>query len=320
MRSIRKILVATDYSEEARRAEIRAAMLCTRLRAEAVELATSQKPEAATRGQDACVPAACNEADAAGKSAARERSGSSTLRWQGRADAGPRLPRMHCAPEEIIARAAEIDADLVVAAGRGRRLFADVLNVLDAFDAFNVLRRQGNDELLRLTDRPLLLVSAEPEEAYRRVLVAIDFSDESREAAHAALAIAPAAHFTFLHAFRDSGEHMQQEAGVSGDTVHSQRMRARELARLALNRFIESLGPRKQLISRSIHYGAPAAVIAAQARHLQCDLVVMGKHGTSRRAGHPSGSVTQRIAAQGRHDLLVATVPQQQDMDPLSAA
>lgn len=291
MDRIRKILVATDYSEDARRAETRAAMLSVELKSETLELMTVDCMRIDLR-----TPAALPAEIAEGESAALPG-------WPEDGPACVRSIRAGNAPHAIVGRAKEIRAGLIVVAARGKRFFADLF------------RRHNNDELIRLTDRPVLLVCSEPDDAYQRVLVAIDFSEESKAAARAALAIAPSAHFTFLHVFRVPDEDMMRESGVSLDLIHGYRIRAREAARTKLNDFIDSLGPRKQLISRTIQHGLPASVIGAHARQLNADLIALGKHGKPCFVEFLLGSVTRRVLDQGWCDLLVTTAVESENAD-----
>lgn len=301
MDRIRKILVATDYSEDARRAETRGAMLSVELKVETLELMTIDCTKIELRTPSHSADAViCEEEPVA--LLARQGSLSQLLR-QAEGLACVRSMRAGSAPHAIVERAREIRAGLIVVAARGKRFFADLF------------RRHNNDELIRLTDRPVLLVCSEPGDAYKRVLVAIDFSEESKAAARAALAIAPSAHFTFLHVFRVPDEDMMRETGVSLDLIHGYRIRAREAARMKLNAFIDSLGPRKQLISRAIQQGLPASVIGAQARQLNADLIALGKHGKSRFVEFLLGSVTRRVMDQGRCDLLVTTAVESGNVD-----
>ena len=292
---IRKILVATDYSDDARRAENRAAMLSVELKADTLELMTVRNPRIGLPTPAAM--AAAVEAREGEVLALRERQEAlpaSLAREEG--PACVRFVRTGSPPAAIVERAEEIRAGLIVVAARGKRFFADLFT------------RHNNDELIRLSDRPVLLVNTEPGETYRRAVVGVDFSEESREAARVALAIAPCAHFTFVHAFRVIDEDMMLEAGVSTDIINGYRIRARETARGELNRFIEELGPRKQLISRALQHGAPAHVIGTQAKRLNADLIAVGKHGKSRFVEFLLGSVTQRLISQGLCDMLVTTL------------
>lgn len=302
MERIKTILVATNYSENARRAETRAAMLSIELKAETLDLMSVGNDEMTT------LPGTGDERTAEAVTLPGQQEALPSLL---RRKAGPTCIRSvgtGKSPMAIVERANAIQAGLIVVAARGKHFFADFL------------ARHNNDELVRLSERPVLLVDSEPQDAYKSVLVAVDFSAESREAARMALAIAPSAHFIFLHAFRVAGEEMMQGTGVSMDVIHSYRMHARDEARTKLNRFIDELGPRKQLISRAIHHGMPVPVITAQARQLNVDLVALGKHGKSRFVEFLLGSVPQRLLDQGLCDLLVTASSEKGDFDHLPAA
>jgi nucleotide-binding universal stress UspA family protein len=132
--------------------------------------------------------------------------------------------------------------------------------------------------------------------------------------------VAPSAHFTFLHAFHVPGENIMQEVGVSAEVIHKYRMRARDAAREDLNKLIESLGPRKQLISRTLHNGVTATVIRDQAKRLNADLIALGKHSEPRFAELFPDSTAQRLVDQGSCDVLVTAAPDSWDTDYLPAA
>lgn len=295
MNHVRTILVATDHSAFARRAEVRAGMLGSELNADTVEVMSARygKPVPASSAAPAAPAAEAVTLQGAGV-ALRETLAAAPALLLRRADpAGSRTPRAGIAPAAIVERAKDMAADLTVVAGKPDSFFAGIAT------------RFRNEELIRISERPVLLVNREPEQAYRNVLVGIDFSQESRHAARVALAVAPAAQFTFLHVFRVIDEGMMLEHGVSINTIHGYRMQAREAARVKLNSFIEALGPRRQLISRALEHGVPGPVIHGQAQGMHADLVVVGKHGKSRIADFFLGSVTAHLIGHGRCDLLV---------------
>jgi len=90
---------------------------------------------------------------------------------------------------EILARADELPADLIAVGAHGGNA------VTDLFIGNNA------DKLVCLGKRPLLVVKREPERAYEKVLIPVDFSEDSIQTTRLALDIAPDAHITFLHAF-----------------------------------------------------------------------------------------------------------------------
>lgn len=295
MNSVRTILVASDGSRHARHAEMRAKMLGAELSTELVEvLSISDEKLTHDVQPPSSLETASIDEDAVALCGTRAvegtplRSGSPQIRYLHYPDTGPAT---------IARRADEIDAGLTIVAARREGVLA------------SIAARFRNDELIRLNDRPVLLVEREPVAAYRKVLVAVDFSAESQQAARVALAMAPGAVFTFLHVFRAAQEEMMMAHGISDDTIHSYRLHAREAARMRLNSFIEALGPRKQMISRAIQHGAHASTIHARATEMNADLIAVGKHGKSRFIELFLGSVTERLIDYGGCDLLVATSP-----------
>lgn len=293
MNQIRRILVATDYSEHARRTETRAAMLSVELKADTLEMMAIQ---ATRKGLHEVATANGNSV-----------LGQDTLfkltdRAYTEPNAGPLPARPKCIhsirigkpSEAIAARADELRADLTVVP-------APETNPLS-----RLFTGDSTDEVVRACNRPLLLVKKEPKDGYKKVLVAVDFSNESREAARTALLISPSAHVTFLHAFHVPDEGAMREVGISEYVIQSYRVRASETARGELNQFISDLGPKKQLVTRAVHHGYPAPIIYHHAMRMEADLIALGKHGKSSIQEHLLGSVTRRLMSQAPCDLLIA--------------
>jgi len=196
----------------------------------------------------------------------------------------------------VVERAAQTKADLIIIAPHRRHFF------LEWF------RPSYDREIVRMSRRPLLLVNTEPKGDYKKVLVAVDFSQESLAAARAALLAAPSAHFTFLHAYRVPDEGMMRELEVPAAIINSYRLRGWEAARGRLNEWIDWLGPKTQM-TRSVHYGSPVPVITACARSIGADLVVIGKRGQKRFQRKSLGSVARRLTSQTNYDVLIAAAP-----------
>lgn len=299
MDCVRTILVASDHSEHAHHAVSRAAMLGAELKADVVEVMSvcNAKTE---QNQPSPVQADTASVKDAGVALCDTRAAVPAL-FRRHAESPTHVLPSGSAPAAIVERANEIGADLTVVAARRESFLA------------GLVARFRNDELIRLSDRPVLLVNGEPVAAYRKVLVAVDFSAESKQAARVALAVAPRALFTFLHVFRVTDEEMMIAHGVHKDTIHAYRIHAREEARVRLNSFIDALGPRKQLLSRAIEHGIPGPVIHAHAKEINADLIVVGKHGKSRFIELFLGSVTQRLIDYGDCELLVTTSPYEEE-------
>lgn len=295
MQRIRKILVATDFSERALRAEARAAMLSVALRCETLEIMAVKNPR--SRHALASIESDGHAANENVLTALAER-GLGNVRPYLQESGRPtciRSVRFGKPVAEILARADELPADVTVVGMHGGSFFTQL------FLGYNT------DKLVRMSKRPLLIVKNQPQGPYQKVLVAVDFSNGSKDAARMALEMAPAAQVTFLHVFHLPFEEQMRETGVSDSAIQGYRASAGEKARQRLDRFIADLGPRRQLLSRAVHHGSPASVIGNCIKQMGPDLVAMGKHGRARFEELMLGSVTRRMIGQTPCDLLVAT-------------
>lgn len=295
MRTIKKILVGTDYSEAGHRAEHRAVMVSAIAGVESIEFmepaTTTDKPlEGMHSTSTAKMMIRSHELFPAtfrhgGKSSLRKKD----LVWR-RTVACGKLSRA------LSQRSVEDAADLIVVASEKESLLSHLF-----------AQRQIID-LVRASKRPVLLVKQTPSRYYERVLIATDFSAESMEAAKVALSIAPGAHFTYLHAFRIVGEGMLWDSGIAPEIMAGYRTRARDNAAVQLNQFIASLGKEKHLMSPVVQYGTTVGILKAFADKLNIDLIAIGKHGRSRFSELLIGDVKRRMISESKCDLLIAPV------------
>lgn len=293
MHAFNRLLVATDCSDRARLAEERAALLMREHKCDVAELLTvkdRREPEILARIMTIDVESATALAT---ENAVRVLAGRAGLLRDKR---GVHLicnVRFGQPAPEIVARAEELRAALIVIGAHGGNFFSDVL--------------LGNtaDRLTHLCKAPLLVVKNESSQAYRQVLVPVDFSDDSRRAAEAAFVIAPQADIAFLHAFEVLFEGYMQYANVSRDAIDEYRMSALEEARDQLDRFIKEVAPRGRRLQRTVDLGLPGAVVRDHAKATRPDLIVLGKHGRSRLADMMLGSVTRDAIDQTDCDVLV---------------
>jgi len=161
------------------------------------------------------------------------------------------------------------------------------------------------ERVLRHLRRPVLMVRHAPKGAYRRVLVPIDFSAWSSPAIEAARAVAPDAELVLLHAFVAPFESRLRMAGVK-DAVIEDYLRVTRLEALdKLHALAEAAGLRPQDVRSCVTHGDAPFVILAQAQQEQCDLIVVGKHGQGVVEQFLLGSVTKHILAESDGDVLV---------------
>ena len=201
------------------------------------------------------------------------------------------------AEEEIVAHADELSSGLTVIGARGGNFFTDLF--------------LGNttDKLARMSRTPLLVVKNQSTEAYRKVLVPVDFSENSRRAVLLALRIAPVAHITFLHVFDIVVEEQMKYVNAAHDVIHDYHVKAAEEARNDLNRFIAGLPSEHRHFSREIIFGHPGHAIPDYVKSMRPDLIVMGKHGRSRMDEFLLGSSSRHVLEQCFCDVLIVTRP-----------
>lgn len=198
-------------------------------------------------------------------------------------------------PGEILREADERDARLIVLGARGagfmRRL---VLGTMA-------------ERLMQRTIRPLLVVRQSPHERYRRVLVAVDFSPWSAQALAAAQRVAPDAQLVLTTVYQVPFEGKLRLAGVEQARVDAYREQARAEATRRVHTLAEQAGLRPGQWQPCVVEGDATFKIIEMEQECDCDLVVVGKHGTSVIVDTLLGSVTRYVLAEGSADVLIST-------------
>lgn len=160
--------------------------------------------------------------------------------------------------------------------------------------------------ILDATRRPVLVVRLAPHEAYRRVLVAVDFSQASLRAIAHARAVAPNAELVLLHAFEVPFEGRLRYASVDADAIERYRVVVRQEAVQALQALRDEAGLSPEVASLLVLHGDPAARICEQEQERDCDLIVVGRQGQGALAQLLLGSVTKHVLAACQSDVLVS--------------
>jgi nucleotide-binding universal stress UspA family protein len=193
---------------------------------------------------------------------------------------------------EIIRQGREKGVDLILVGAHGEDFIKDLLLGTTA------------EKIVRKGDRSVLVVKHAAQRPYRRVLVAVDFSDHSRHALELALRLAPQAEFHALHVY-SAFEGTLRRAGVTDSgIVRYQRQVAKE-ARQQMELFMRGIDRRRQPIRREVWNGQARREINTIARRLRADLVAVG---TAGRTGVPYillGSVAEHVMREASCDVLV---------------
>lgn len=151
------------------------------------------------------------------------------------------------------------------------------------------------ERLLGKCKRPILVVKRPPKRAYKRVLVAVDFSDYSVNALRTATRIAPNADITAVHAYEVPFEGQLRRAGVAEADVIIHRHEARQKAVDAIRDLAREVGGGRYRIAHAVKHGNASRLILAKEETLSAELIVIGKHGRSVAEEWLLGSVTRHI-------------------------
>jgi len=192
----------------------------------------------------------------------------------------------------IIRAARQMPADLIVIAAHGSHSIRDIFL---GTTAEKVVRKGG---------LPVLVAKNPSVAPYRRVLVPTDFSEASRQAMFAALALAPKAHLDLLHVYEAWGEGRLSLADPSGEARERYRQQAREGAEAAMAEWLRGIDLGSRQVKRHFRHGHPGALIPQVAGELKADLVAMG---TAGRTGLPYillGSVAEHVLREAPCDVL----------------
>ncbi|MBS0544078.1 MAG: universal stress protein [Proteobacteria bacterium] len=194
---------------------------------------------------------------------------------------------------EIASHADVIDADLLVMGARGAGFMRELLI------------GSTTERVLRKTRRPLLVVKQMAHEAYRRVLVPVDFSPRALAALQLATVVAPQADIVLLHAFEVPFEGRLRLAGVDDQALTSLRASAKRQALARMGELIVKAGLGEAAVRRLVLHGDASSLILEQEQEQDCDLIVIGKRGLGLVEEMLLGSVTKHVLAQSAGDVLV---------------
>jgi nucleotide-binding universal stress UspA family protein len=288
------VLVATDFSPHARHAADRAARLAHETHA-ALTLMHVLPGDALARLREWLGAASPPEAQMAAE--AHRHLNELAQALQQRHQVAVRThAAVGAAIDELLAHADAIDASLLVLGARGA----------------GVLRRlvigSTAERLVRRTLRPVLVVRQMAHESYRRALVALDFSPWSARALAQARRVAPHARLVLLTVFEVPFEDKLRFAGVEASTIDAYRQQARATATQRLHASAQAAGLSAGQWEPCVVEGDAWMRIVEKELELDCDLVVLGKHGQSAAQELLLGSVTRQVLAEGSADVLVSTV------------
>ena len=192
---------------------------------------------------------------------------------------------------KIIEHARNLGSDLIVL-GTHNVLFEDFF------------RGTTIEQIIRMGEFPVLMVTREPEKVYERVVIAVDFSSQSRKAIKQVVELCPDAEFYLVHAYEPQfkdfvlGEDLRKKA-EENDTERFERLIDDEMSGT-----LQNLHVAEEKIHQVIRQGNVNNVLRAAIDEFNPGLLAIGTHGRSGIANALIGSVTEKFLKNPPCDIL----------------
>jgi nucleotide-binding universal stress UspA family protein len=196
--------------------------------------------------------------------------------------------------QEIIRESDEAGSNLIVLGAHRRQILRDIFIGTTA------------ERTIRMSDRPALMVNAEPSGAYDRIVLAVDLSDCSAYAAHAAraLGLLEAAAITVVHAFEAPAQGAMLRASTTTNELKKYLAQEEINAAGELTAFLGKIALRPSGHVLRLVQSSPAETILACAREERADLIIVGTHGRTGLGKLLLGSVAEHILRIADRDVL----------------
>lgn len=212
---------------------------------------------------------------------------------------------------EWIKERAEVPVELEVVKGspsweltaRGKTASMVVVgsSSIDAFSVGPVAKR-----VARKTVADTLVVRRQPRVAYRKIVAAVDFSEQSRVAVNHGLALFPEAEITVLYSMPSRFDSILAEAGLFKEELEASRGSRMGLAQ---ERMEEYAATWNSAVRTLVVDGPPSQTIEEVVRRRGADLVVVASRGASATRMVLLGTVAEGLVTQAPCDVLVARSP-----------
>jgi nucleotide-binding universal stress UspA family protein len=164
---------------------------------------------------------------------------------------------------------------------------------------------QPVEALLRAARRPVLVVRREAEQAYRRLIVAVDFTEASRGLVDLGFALNASAEVELFHAVSTANEGKLRYAEVSDRAIKAYRRECRRSAQDRMFWLTDSYDSRRNRVMSALGHGDAARQTVVQQQNSGAELIVVGRQPSSRLGDFFFGSTASRILGCSDTDVLV---------------
>lgn len=168
---------------------------------------------------------------------------------------------------------------------------------------------RGVDRLLGTCRRPVLVVKTPAAAAYRRLLVPLDFTAPADATVQAAARLALDSDVQVFHVINSHREAVLRDSDVPEHLIRESRLRQEAGVIARLHRKAARLGLDHRRTGFAVAHGHPVDSILSHAHRLGADLIVAGKQQRSTLGEVLLGSVSRRVLAECRCDMLIVPQP-----------
>jgi nucleotide-binding universal stress UspA family protein len=162
------------------------------------------------------------------------------------------------------------------------------------------------ERLIRMLKCPMLVIKQSTQVGYRRVMIAVDFSDWSLSSIQLAQQIAPDAHYVLAHVFDVPEEGKLRMAGVNEFDIINYRNELMQERQVDLKRLAQQAGLSDAQWSPLVMKGNASSRLLEAEEEQDIDLIVLGKHGKGWFEEMLLGSTTKHLLTDSNTDLLIA--------------
>lgn len=163
------------------------------------------------------------------------------------------------------------------------------------------------ERTIRASDRPVLMANGVPSGAYRHALVAVDLSDSSAAAAQSlrTLGLDGEVRVSVVHAFNAPALSAMRRASATEDQIKDYVLDEEQHVAGELKSFLANLNVNPSHTVVMPIDSSAADTICAVAKDVSADLIVVGTHGLSGVLRAMLGSVAERVLRISKKDVLV---------------
>lgn len=170
---------------------------------------------------------------------------------------------------------------------------------------WSLLRGHALARILRGTQCPVLVVQRAPQAAYRRMLIAVDFSEASASLLRYASGLQDEALLEIYHAVDTRDEAKLRSAEASVESLRAYRAQMLEKARRRMLPLASACDARRNRVATAIGAGDPARELAVQHEAWGADLIAVGYTRRPPLAEWLLGSTAGRLMGRVACDVLV---------------